>query len=39
MREAAILIILYTEITKNSKYRVHFYSVNRGENERGKICD
>jgi hypothetical protein len=32
MREAAILIILFTEITNTSQYRVHFQSINRGEN-------
>jgi hypothetical protein len=39
MREAAILIILYTENINNSQYQVHFHSVNTGENQRGKICD
>ncbi len=33
MREAAILTILYTAITNNSQYRVHFH---KGENEREK---
>jgi hypothetical protein len=32
MRDAAILIILYAEITNNSQYRLHFHSVNTGEN-------
>jgi hypothetical protein len=32
MWEAAILIILYAEITNNSQYRVPFHNVNTGEN-------
>jgi hypothetical protein len=31
MGEAAILMILYTEITNASQYRVHFHSIKRGE--------
>jgi hypothetical protein len=32
MREAAILIILFLEITRNSQYRMQGHRVNTGDN-------